>query len=457
MTVPSAKRFVLCLLAVLAFSPGVPSAHLPVAVDGQPLPTLAPIIDKVAPAVVNIATEEEVAEDNPFRDHPFYKHFFGQSKPQQRSPKHGLGSGVILDAAKGYIVTNHHVIAKARSILVKLQDGRHFQAKVIGSDPEADLALLQIPAQGLSALVLADSERLRVGDFVVAIGNPFGLGQTVTSGIVSALGRTGLGIETYEDFIQTDASINPGNSGGALVDLRGHLVGINTAILGPSGGNIGIGFAIPANMVKEIISQLAQFGEVRRGRLGVTAQDLTPELAKAFGVQNREGVVVSEVEPGSPAAEAGLRAGDIVIRVNDAPVDNAMDMRNAVGLLRVGSRLEMEVIRDGKPLAITAEIAQRRHRTLDGGRLSPRLSGVRLGDLDEGSPYFGKLSGVVVLEVRPDSPAERAGLRKGDVIRSINQRRVQNVDELEGALGAQDKPLLLNVQRGDRAMFLLLS
>jgi serine protease Do/serine protease DegQ len=452
-----AARFVLCLVAGLALFPGVPSARLPVAVGGQPLPSLAPIIDKVAPAVVNIATEEEIAEDNPFRNDPFYKHFFGQSNPQKSPPKHGLGSGVILDAAKGYIVTNHHVIAKARSILVKLQDGRQFQAKVIGADPEADLALLQISAQGLSALVLADSERLRVGDFVVAIGNPFGLGQTVTSGIVSALGRTGLGIESYEDFIQTDASINPGNSGGALVDLRGHLVGVNTAILGPSGANIGIGFAIPSNMVNEITSQLAQFGEVRRGRLGVTAQDLTPELAKAFGLEHRQGVVVSEVEPDSPAAEAGLRGGDVVIRVNDKPVQNAMDMRNAVGLLRVGSRLGMEVLRDGKPVALTAVIAQREHRTLDGERLSPRLSGVRLGDIGEGSPYLGKVSGVVVLEVRPDSPAAHAGLRKGDVIRSINRQPVAKVDGLEGAIGARDKPLLLNVQRGDRAMFILVS
>jgi serine protease Do/serine protease DegQ len=299
----------LLTLALLLASP-VTEAALPAEVDGQPLPTLAPMLERVTPAVVNIATRGRVqVRENPLLSDPFFRRFFDLPTPRRERRTQSLGSGVIIDAAEGYVVTNHHVIAKAQEISVTLRDGRALPATLVGADPEADIAVIQVTADDLGELPLADSDALRVGDFVVAIGNPFGLGQTVTSGIVSALGRSGLGIEGYEDFIQTDASINPGNSGGALVNLRGELVGINTAILAPSGGNVGIGFAIPASMVRELVAQLVEHGEVRRGQLGIVLQDLTPQLAEAFGIANGGGAVVSQVLDGSPAERAGLQPG----------------------------------------------------------------------------------------------------------------------------------------------------
>ena len=430
------------------------AAALPVSADSQPLPTLAPMLEKTTPGVVNIATEEAAAKPNPFQEHPFFRRFF---EKQRTKPKVGLGSGVIIDARKGYIVTNNHVVGSARRIVVKLHDGRHLEARVIGTDPEADIALLQIDAKELTQIPMADSDRLRVGDFVVAIGNPFGLGQTVTSGIVSALGRSGLGIESYEDFIQTDASINPGNSGGALVNLRGELVGINTAILGPSGGNIGIGFAIPSNMVTMITAQLAQYGEVSRGRLGVTAQDLTPELAQAFGLHEKTGVVVAAIDPGSAAAKAGLQRGDVVLSVNGKPVTSAADMRNEVGLLRPGAPLELEVLRDGHRVRLKAVVGKRALDVGSGAQISRHLRGVQLADIGEDSPYFRQVQGVVVAQLEADSEAAQAGLRKGDIIRSINRREVRSVTELPQVVKDRNGPLLLNVQRGERAMFLLLS
>ncbi len=285
-------------------------AALPTSLNNQPLPSIAPMLEVAMPAVVNISTSKNIqVMDNPLLRDPFFRHFFqipeNQQQPQQRQQKNSLGSGVIIDSGNGLILTNNHVIDKADKIMVTLKDGRQLDAKLIGTDPEADVAVIQIPAENLTALPIADSTQLRIGDFVVAIGNPFGLGQTVTSGIVSALGRSGLGIEGYEDFIQTDASINPGNSGGALVNLHGEFVGMNTAILAPTGGNVGIGFAIPANMVMTIKDSLVKHGEVRRGLLGVSTQDLTPELAKAFNLQNQQGAVVSRIEGNSPAARAG--------------------------------------------------------------------------------------------------------------------------------------------------------
>ena len=315
-------------------------AALPATVDERPLPTLAPMIERVTPTVVNISTESRVVARHPLLDDPLFRHFFGDSRRAPERAKRGLGSGTIIDAKQGYIVTNHHVIEQADNIRVTLHDGRRFEAKVIGADPEADVAVIKIKPERLTAIPLADSDKLRVGDFVVAIGNPFGLGQTVTSGIVSALGRSGLGIESYEDFIQTDASINPGNSGGPLVNLRGELVGINTAIIGPSGGNIGIGFAIPINMAQQVTNQLIKYGEVRRGRLGVIAQNLSPELARAFGVRQQKGVVVAQIEVDSPAEQSGLRAGDVITAVNGESIMSAADMRNAVGMLRVGSEIK---------------------------------------------------------------------------------------------------------------------
>ena len=453
----SLSRFAPPVLALLLLvvSPLIPPsafAALPTAVDGERLPTLAPMIDRAAPAVVNIATFTRVRESNPLFDDPFFRRFFSLPAPSREKRSRSAGSGVVVDAERGYIVTNHHVIDNAEKVVVTLRDGRTLDAQLVGSDSETDVAVIQVPAENLTAIPVADSDRLRVGDFVVAIGNPFGLGQTVTSGIVSALGRSGLGIEGYEDFIQTDASINPGNSGGALVNLRGELIGINTAILSKSGGNVGIGFAIPTNMARQVLDQLVEHGRVERGRLGVTAQDLTPDLAAAFGINERGGAVVAQVAADSPAAKAGLRVGDVIVEVNGRAVRDAADVRNAVGLVRVGSGVAMVVLRDGKRLKLKARVESPERAAMDGERLDPRLAGALFAKLE------GKeRAGVVVARVEPRSPAARAGLRRGDVVASVNRRPVSGIAELEeGVRAASRGSLLLNVQRGREAKFLLL-
>ncbi len=345
-------------LASSLFAPA--PAALPASIEGTPLPTLAPMLEQVTPAVVNIATEGRIRiRENPLLSDPFFRRFFNiPDMPLERKTE-SLGSGVIMDARRGLVVTNNHVIANADQIAVKLRDGRRLQAELIGTDPETDIAVIKIDAKDLTSVKVADSERLRVGDFVVAIGNPFGLGQTVTSGIISALGRSGLGIEGYEDFIQTDASINPGNSGGALVNLRGELIGINTAIFSQSGGNVGIGFAIPSKMVERVIEHLVRYGEVKRGTIGVQLQDLTPELAKAFDVAPQGGAVVASVVPDSEADRAGLRAGDVVVGIDGKRVRDASDVRNQIGLLRVGETVRFEVLREGNLKAVVIKVGER--------------------------------------------------------------------------------------------------
>jgi Do/DeqQ family serine protease len=321
--------------------------------------TMAPLLARVMPGVVNIAVRSRVqVEANPLFDDPFFRRFFELPDMPRERDVLSAGSGVIVDAARGYVLTNHHVIADAQEIRVTLKDRRTNPARLIGDDPETDIALLEIDAPGLSAVALGDSDRLEVGDLVIAIGNPFGLGQTVTSGIVSALGRAGLGIEGYEDFIQTDASINPGNSGGALVNSNGELVGINTAILGPAGGNIGIGFAVPVNMARAVVTQLIAHGEVRRGQLGVVVQDLTPDLAAAMDLDLRGGAVVTRVEPRSPAERAGLRPGDVIVEVNGLPIDAAADLRNMVGLMPLGTQLDIVLYRNGSRHALGARVEE---------------------------------------------------------------------------------------------------
>jgi len=438
----------LFLITPLASLPA--SSALPTAIDGKELPSLAPMLEKTTPAVVNIATRGRVmVRENPLLQDPFFHRFFDLPRQPRERRTQSAGSGVIVDA-KGYVITNHHVIAKADDIAVTLRDGRTVEAKLVGSDPEADVAVIQIPAHNLTAVKLADSDELKVGDFVVAIGNPFGLGQTVTSGTVSALGRTGLGIEGYEDFIQTDASINPGNSGGALVNLRGELVGINTAIIGPSGGNVGIGFAIPSNMTREIMDQLVEHGEVRRGLLGVGVQDLTPELATAFKIKQKRGAVIANVVQDSAADEAGLQVGDVVLRVNDRKIRSAADLRNAVGLVRIGERLKLNILRDGKRITRTAVIAPPKLTKADGERVHPRLAGATLG-----STNGGETEGIEVLAVASNSRAQRAGLREKDIILSVNRQRVTTLDELKDAADPE-RPLLLNLQRGGGGYFVLL-
>jgi len=451
------RQTVIIICALL--SPGAIAA-LPLADgNGQPLPTLAPVLEKARPAVVNIATKGFVQQrENPLLSDPFFRFFFDlpdrRPRPQQRQEQ-SLGSGVIIDAAKGYIITNNHVIDKADEITVTLVDGRSLSAKLVGADPEADVAVIQVPSENLVALPMADSDSLRVGDFVVAIGNPFGLGQTVTSGIVSALGRTGLGIEGYEDFIQTDASINPGNSGGALINLRGELVGINTAILAPGGGNVGIGFAIPVNMASDIMAQLVTHGEVKRGQLGVIIQDLTPELASAFGIDLHRGAVIAEVLNGSPADKAGIKVGDVIIEVGGRKINSASDLRNRLGLLRVGQKVELKVLRDGKTRTLQAKIGSPQMDSVAGGAMYQRLDGATIGEINPSSPLYGKVEGVIVSDVKSNSAAWRAGLRKGDLIVSVNRRKVTSIKEFEAIAQASRKGLLLNIQRGNSAMFIL--
>jgi serine protease Do/serine protease DegQ len=392
-------------------------------------------------------------QNHPLLNDPLFQRFFkGFENVPQRKEVKSLGSGVIIDADAGYIVTNHHVIDGADEIAVTLYDGTQLEAKIIGSDPEADVAILKVEHENLTHIPFADSSKLRVGDFTVAIGNPFGLGQTVTSGIVSALGRTGLGIEGYEDFIQTDASINPGNSGGALVNLRGELIGINTAILASGGsGNVGIGFAIPINMVRELIGQLIEYGEVRRGMLGVIMQNLTPELAGAFGLDLHQGVVISQVVENSAASKAGLQAGDVVSEINGTPVKSASAMRNMVGLMRVGAKMDITVIREGEEKKLTAYIQDEVEQAVAGEKLNPRLAGAQIEGHDEnGSKYL------VVADVTRGSAAWNARLRKDDLILSVNRTPVKTLVDLKKMVSMNDQQILFNVQRGQTALFILI-
>ena len=450
------SRFALSgLLSLLLMFSLSAHAALPVTdSQGERLPTLAPMLEQVTPTVVNIATTGHVRiQENPLFSDPFFRHFFDlPDQPRERQTQ-SLGSGVLVDADKGYILTNNHVIDRADEIRVTLRNGETHVAKLIGTDPESDIAVIQIEARDLQAVPLADSAKVRVGDFVVAIGNPFGLGQTVTSGIVSATGRSGLGIHGFEDFIQTDASINPGNSGGALVNLRGELVGINTAILSRSGGNIGIGFAIPINMASDIMQQLVAHGKVERGRLGAQAQDLTSELAQAFGIKYRRGAVVSQIETDSPADRAGLRVGDIVTEVNGKPIRDAATLRNSIGLLRVGQEVKLVVLREGKTRTLVAKVQEPTWTEQGGEGMHAELTGAVLADLDKASR--GRAKGVLIAEVETGSPAWRNGLRKGDIIVSANRKSVESVEQLQQAVNGS-RTLLLNIRRGNGALFLYL-
>lgn len=448
------KYLVFLLSLAVAALPASANPHVPPATGNGNLPTLAPMVEKTRPAVVNIATTGHIdVQKHPLLNDPFFKRFFeGYSDIPQRRETKSLGSGVVIDADKGYIVTNHHVVEGADEIAITMHNGHHFEAKLIGSDPEVDVAVLQADIKGLEAIPFGDSDQLRVGDFAVAIGNPFGLGQTVTSGIISALGRTGLGIEGYENFIQTDASINPGNSGGALVNLRGELIGINTAILAAGGsGNVGIGFAIPINMVRQIAEQLIEYGEVRRGMLGVIMQNLTPDLAQAFGLDLHRGVVISQVIEDTAAEEAGLKAGDVVTAINGAPVKSASAMRSTVGLLRVGEEMSITVIREGRKKTMKAVIRGVKDSTVAGTRINQRLAGATIQEKEKNGKTY-----LAVTEVQQDSAAWNAHLREGDIILSVNRVPVQTLEELQRVVGDKDTQILLNIQRGRTALFVLI-
>ena len=446
----SAARPAARLAAVLALAfAAAASAH-----EGKL--TFAPVLEAATPAVVTIEVSGAQAR-NPLAADPLFRHFFGTPRRDSERPgprTRAAGSGVIFDAGAGYVVTNHHVIEGAEEISVKLKDRRIYAAELVGSDAQTDIALLRIDADDLTSLPLADSDELAVGDFVVAIGNPFNLGQTVTSGIVSALGRRGgFSADGYESFIQTDASINRGNSGGALVDLDGRLVGINTAIISPSGGNAGIGFAVPANIVRLVADQLIEHGAVRRGFLGVLMAPVTAEVARALDLPKAEGVVVSEVLEDSAAQAAGIEAGDVILGIDGVDVVDTAGLRTHVGLSSIGESVVIDLLRDGERLQLEATIGESQRAVAAQPASTPTLAGATMRDLSEDHALYGRLNaGVEIVEVEAGSRAAEAGLRPGDVILAVNRRRVANVREFDDAVNGADAVGIL-FQRGERRLF----
>lgn len=440
-------------------------------VQSQQLPSLAPMLQKIMPSVVSISVEGTTAVKNSANQplQPFFgdmgplcqqgSPFMGsplcqnpsQGNNAQQAPFRALGSGVIIDANKGYVVTNNHVVDQATKITVQLSDGRRYPAKVIGKDPRSDIALIQLDgASKLTAITLANSDNLQVGDYTVAIGNPYGLGETVTSGIVSALGRSGLNVDNYENFIQTDAAINRGNSGGALVNLRGELIGINTAILAPDGGNIGIGFAIPSNMMKNLTMQMIEFGQVKRGELGIMGTELNADLAQALHIDAQRGGFISQVLPNTAAAKAGIQPGDVVVSLNGKPLSSFAALRAEAGSLPVGTKLTLGLLRNGKPLSVVVELQQSNQANVASATLYAGIEGAELSN----SVTAGQ-KGVRVDAVKAGSIAARIGLRKGDVILGVNQQPVANLGELRKVLDTKPPVLALNIQRGESILYLL--
>ena len=424
------------------------TSTLPASVAGQPVASLAPMLERAMPAVVSVNTKQVVRVRNPFFDDPFFRRLFPQV-PQERINE-SLGSGVIIDAAKGYVLTNHHVIEDADDVQVTLADGRTVKAEFLGSDRDTDIALIRIPADKLTALPLGDSDQLRVGDFVVAIGNPFGFSQTVTSGIVSAVGRSGIRGLGYQNFIQTDASINPGNSGGALVNLNGQLVGINTASFNPQGsmaGNIGLGLAIPSNLARDVVEQLITTGVVVRGTLGIETQNLSAQIARGLGLDEVRGALVTRVLAGSGAAAAGLKAGDVITAINGQRVDSAQALHNYEGLQPVGRTVELEVRRDGKPLQLEATLKEQ-PRAIAGDTLDPRLAGATFVDLPESARQSG-LSGVQVSEVARGSRAAQSGLAGGDIVLAATSGEFVDLASWRASFSPRPPQLVLRILRGN--------
>ena len=424
--------------------------------SGGAPPTLAPMLKRVSPAVVNIAVRGTIAtEVNPLFQDPVFRRFFGIPNIPTQQQFQAVGSGIVYDAAKGYVITNAHVVEHADSVMVTLADRRQFKAKLVGADRETDVAVLKIDADKLTTLPLGDASTLQVGDYVVAIGNPFGVGQTATFGIVSALGRSGLGIEGYEDFIQTDASINPGSSGGALLNLNGELIGMNTALISQSGGNVGVNFTIPINMVKSVVLQLIAHGKVTRGQLGVIIQDLTPAIAEAMGINVAGGAVVSQVLPDTPAAKAGIEGGDVVTELNGKPLRDSSELRNAIGMMAPGSTVELTVLRKGSERTIKVVIEEAKPAKSEVAPAGSPIDGVKLGPIPADNPLSGEVKGVFVVEVASGSAADQAGIEAGDIIVGANQQPVTTPKELIDIVTAnKGKPLLLTVRRGDSGLFL---
>lgn len=416
------------------------------------MPTLAPVIEEVGPAVVSIAVRGRRDVD------PFFGQLFPGRGNGQREFR-SAGSGVIVDAGQGYVLTNHHVIEDADEITISLVDDRTLTAEVVGSDAGSDIAVLRVEPDNLAEMPLGDSDIVRVGDFVLAIGNPFGLEHTVTSGIVSGLSRRGINPQGYEDFIQTDASINPGNSGGALVNLNGELVGINSAIFSRSGGNIGIGFAIPVNMARSIMDQLVDFGTVRRGLLGVNIAPLSPEIAEDYELDGTAGALVTAVSPGSAAERAGLEINDVIISVNGMVVSDPAGLRNTIGLMRPGDEVEVGYVRDGRRRTVAAVLGELEEQVADvGGELGDvdaRFEGAEVVTNDAQRPGYNGVPGVLVTAVEQGSPAAERGLRAGDVITHVNRQRIEGLGELREIV-EDARSVVLQIQRGDRNLLLLM-
>ncbi|WP_340615963.1 serine endoprotease DegQ [Xenorhabdus entomophaga] len=454
------KNTLLSALAIsiglsLASVPMVSNAALPAAVASQELPSLAPMLEKVLPSVVTVHVSGTEVQNQQLQLPEDFQFFFGPAFPpqeQRSSPFKGLGSGVIIDANKGYVLTNSHVIENANKIRVQLNDGREYSAKLVGRDPQTDIALLELKdAKNLTAIKFADSDQLRVGDYAVAIGNPFGLGQTVTSGIISALGRSGLNLEGLENFIQTDASINRGNSGGALINLKGELIGINTAIIAPGGGNVGIGFAIPSNMARNLSAQLIANGEVKRGILGIKGTEMSADIAKALNIDAQQGAFVSEVMPKSAAAKAGIKPGDVLVSFDGKKINSFAELRAKIGTTVPGKDVKIGLLRKGKPLEVTVTLDNNDGQSTKAEKLSIALQGATLSNATVNSTQGIKVDSIV-----QNSPAALSGLQKDDLIVAANNTRVRNIGELRKVIEDKASVIALSVIRGDDNIYLLL-
>ncbi|MEW6993478.1 Do family serine endopeptidase [Colwelliaceae bacterium MEBiC 14330] len=439
------------LSSTLALTSAPVHASWPTQVDGQVMPSLAPMLEHATPAVVSISVvgTQKVAQQNIPDAFKFFFGNRGQNSQEQQRQFRGLGSGVIIDSDEGYIVTNNHVIENADEIMITLKDGRQIEAKKLGSDEKSDIALLQIEADDLTEIKLADSDNLRVGDFTVAIGSPFGLGQTVTSGIVSALGRSNLNIEQYEDFIQTDAAINSGNSGGALVNLRGELIGINTAILGPGGGNVGIGFAIPSNMMHNLVKQIIEFGEVHRGILGVSGRSVNSEIAKAMELETNQGGFIEQVMPDSAADEAGIKAGDVIVAVNGKAIKSFFELRAKIGTIGANKKVKLTVIRDGDKEVFTVKLKQDKSADITAKSIHRMLDGAKLEN-------DSKKGAIIIESVAEGSPAQMVGLKAGDIITGVNRTRIKDIAQLRDYLKDKSGVLAINIIRNNHSQYIMI-
>lgn len=446
---------VLLLVGCLAPQFALSSSAVPVADNQQAPSSLAPMLDKVLPTVVSIEVEGVQLERQKLPEE--LRFFFGPNFPTEqlnRRPFIGKGSGVVIDAEKHYIVTNNHVINNSDKIRVLLNDGRQYEAKLVGADEISDVALLQlVNARNLKAITMTDSDKIRVGDYAVAVGNPFGIGQTATSGIISAIGRTDISnADLVGNFIQTDAAINSGNSGGALVNLKGELIGMNTAILAPNGGNIGIGFAIPSNMVKNFVEQMVRFGEVRRGVLGIKGQNLEGDVATALHLSEQKGALVSEVLPNSPADRAGIKAGDIIVSVDGSPLRSFSDLRAKIASTYVDKVLKLGLLRDGKPKSVEVRLqVEKQQSQVKLENLHAAFQGVKMNDSE-----LKGIHGVEIIQIDPRSPALRFGLKEGDLIVSVNRERVTDMNKLRSVLSSKPAVLALNIQRGSSSLYLVI-